>query len=271
MKRGEIRRYYSGEGIVEHYTRATEELGLWASEESVFRRWLGPSGLLLELGCGTGRVAFGLEERGFPAGVGVDLSPAMIERARELGKARGSAWTFEVADATRLPFANQRFEAAIFAFNGLMHIAGRAQRRRALAEIRRVCQPGAPLVFTAHDQDAIEDPDYWEEERQLWRRGEQDPDLRDFGDRIGETPWGELFIHVAARHGLRNDLEATGWQHRWDALRSEIATESHAVLAFSDETRFWVATAPHQPSPHPQENPLRPKTTEERNGKSTSQ
>lgn len=254
MKRREIRRYYSGKGIVEHYAQATEELGLWASEESVFCHWLSSARHILELGCGTGRIAFGLEERGSPPGVGVDLSPEMVERARELGQARGTAWTFRVADVTRLPFDGDRFDAAIFGFNGLMHIAGRDQRRRALSEIRRVCQPGAPLIFTAHDQEAIEDPDYWREERQLWQRGEQDPDLRDFGDRIGATPWGELFIHVAARHSLRNDLDATGWDHRWDALRSEIATEDAAVLAFSDETRFWVATARAHPSTLGQEN-----------------
>ena len=36
-------------------------------------------------------------------------------------------------------------------------------------------------------------------------------------------------------------LAATGWSHNFDVMRAEIAKEPRAVLAFSDECRFWVA------------------------------
>jgi ubiquinone/menaquinone biosynthesis C-methylase UbiE len=49
-------------------------------EDLRYTRFLVPPGLrVLELGCGTGRMLAGLEPR---HGVGVDFSPAMIERAR---------------------------------------------------------------------------------------------------------------------------------------------------------------------------------------------
>ncbi len=37
------------------------------------------------------------------------------------------------------------------------------------------------------------------------------------------------------------DLAATGWTRRFDAMRRTIARESRAVHDFSDECRFWVA------------------------------
>jgi hypothetical protein len=48
-------------------------------------------------------------------------------------------------------------------------------------------------------------------------------------------------MHLPNRREILDDLAATGWTHTFDAMRRELAKESAAVLAFSDECRFWVA------------------------------
>jgi len=135
------------------------------------------------------------------------------------------------------------FAGALFLFNGLMQTPGREQRREALREIRAVCRPGAPFLFTTHDRD--DDPryrSYWAGEAARWARGEQDPQLVEFGDRyFQDEHGGYTFMHLPTRAEVQEDLAATGWTPVFDAMRRAIAPESEAVRAFSDECRFWVA------------------------------
>ena len=48
-------------------------------------------------------------------------------------------------------------------------------------------------------------------------------------------------MHLPDRDEILEDLAATGWTHEFDAMRRQLASESRAVLDFSDECRFWVA------------------------------
>ena len=57
----EVLQYYQSKKVLEHYDEATRRIGLWKSEELVFRQaFPSEQGSLLELGCGTGRIAFSL-------------------------------------------------------------------------------------------------------------------------------------------------------------------------------------------------------------------
>lgn len=135
------------------------------------------------------------------------------------------------------------FGGALFPFNGLMQIPGRAHRREALRGLAEVCAPGAPLLFTTHDRDASPtERALWRLETIRWTRGEQDPRLVEFGDRYFEDEAGRTFMHLPDRREILEDLAAAGWTHAFDALRSEVAKESRAVRDFSDECRFWIAT-----------------------------
>lgn len=61
--------------------------------------------------CGTGRQAIELAKRGYSV-TGVDLSEAMLKRAREKARAAGVEVNFIKADARALPFHNE-FDLAI--------------------------------------------------------------------------------------------------------------------------------------------------------------
>ena len=87
---------------------------------------------LIEIGCGSGYYSEVFDTL-LPGGVaytGIDYSAAMIDRAR----AQYPVGLFEVADATRLPYGDARFDIA---FNGvsLMHIVDYAAAIREMARV----------------------------------------------------------------------------------------------------------------------------------------
>ncbi|MFP4353313.1 MAG: class I SAM-dependent methyltransferase [Puniceicoccaceae bacterium] len=244
MRKPEIRKFYNQDDVVDHYARATAELGLWLSEEKIFQRVFSTGDSILELGCGTGRIAIGLHELGYTKVFATDFAGKMVARARSAAEILGYDIAFGVQDATDLDFGDAVFDGAVFGFNGLMHIPGREARKAAMGEIFRVLRPGSWFVFTSHDRHASEHPGFWKAETRRWREGKQDPDLLEFGDRIGGTPWGDLYIHVPEANLIRADLKETGFRVEADVLRSKLADESPAVREFSDECRFWIAQKP---------------------------
>ncbi|MFI5336936.1 MAG: class I SAM-dependent methyltransferase [Opitutales bacterium] len=248
---------------VVHYTRAAHFLGLWKSEQTLIRRHFpDESARLLEAGCGAGRVTIGLCHEGYRHLTAFDFAGEMVEQAQNLADERGlTGPAFLQADATNLvgtltrhrpawaaqsgghePYPEGFYDGALFLFNGMMQIPGRENRRAAMRELRRVCRPGATFIFTTHDRDS--DPverAAWVRETILWERGEQNPRLREFGDRYFAHEHGQTFMHLPDRAEVLADLAATGWAHVEDTLRNEIAKESQAVQDFSDNCRFWVS------------------------------
>ena len=73
-----------------------------------------PSGCVLELGCGEGRVCRDLTARGYRV-TGIDVAPTMVRLARE----SDPAGEYHVADAAALPFADGEF-GIVVAYNSLM-------------------------------------------------------------------------------------------------------------------------------------------------------
>lgn len=236
-----VRAWLAEPVAVDHYARAAASLGLWRSEELVFRQAFRPGDRLIDVGCGAGRVALGLARMGFAGVVGVDNCTPMVVEARRLAEAMGLAVEFWDGDALALPFPDATFDGAVFAFNGLMQIPGRENRRRALREIGRIVAPGGMLVFTTHDRDMAGQVDYWRGETARWRDGRQDAALLEYGDRVIDNPEGRIFIHVPDRAEVIEDLASTEWMRLEDRARALIANESPGVREFADECRFWLA------------------------------
>ena len=107
-----------------HYVEAVTTVGLWKSERLLIDRYLPPDGAVLDIGCGAGRTTFGLYEAGYRCLIGCDLSTTMIAAARRIAAERNLAIRFDVADATSMPYADARFDGALFSFQGLMCIPG---------------------------------------------------------------------------------------------------------------------------------------------------
>ena len=232
---------------VVHYARAAHSLGLWKSEKLLIERFFpAQSARLIEAGCGAGRVTLGLWELGYQNIVAFDFAEELVDQARALAEERSASIPIHHADATLSVShlaGDPPLDGALFMFNGLMQIPGRANRRAALQNLSTVCRPGAPLLFTTHDRDHSRvERASWKLEALRWELGQQDPRLVEFGDRyFEEDDVGRTFMHLPDRTEILEDLAATGWMHEFDSMRRDLARESRSVVDFSDECRFWVA------------------------------
>jgi SAM-dependent methyltransferase len=104
---------------------------------------------VLDVGCGNGLYLVALAERGHRGDVvGVDLSGGMLTAA-----ATRSASSLSVADAQRLPFADDTFDC-VLAMHMLYHVP---DRDLALAEIRRVLRPGGVLLALTNSHRHLEE------------------------------------------------------------------------------------------------------------------
>ncbi len=103
---------------------------------------------VLEVGCGTGRFLAALAGRA--KAWGVDPSPEMLAVAR--GRAHGAG--LKLGTAEELPFKDAWFERAAMWL--VVHLV---DRPRALAELRRVLEPGGRLVIATFDPEHFEE--FW--------------------------------------------------------------------------------------------------------------
>ncbi len=155
--------YRSG---IESYANFTKEVGLWDSEKYVFQKYLKKSDKILDLGCGTGRTTFPLNQIGFNNIIGVDLTPEMVLKAQELNKYYKTEIQFRIGDATSLEFSDSFFDAVIFSFNGLMSIPKQSNRNKAMSEINRVLKDAGIFIFTTHDREKEEQYfEFWKKEK----------------------------------------------------------------------------------------------------------
>lgn len=234
---------FAGKESLKEYVSATEEIGLWGSEEILFLRHLKYEDRLIDIGCGTGRITYALYQRGYQNIVGLDISKEMLTEAIRLNQVRKCPVEFVLGDATKLPYANESFDSAIFAYNGLMQIPGVENRMKAFKEINRILKPGGLFIFTTHDMEAEKAGHYfWREERLRWEKGMQNPRLVEFGDLLYPSGDREMFMHVPKREEILSCLRESGFDLVADCFRPEVYEESEAVKEFSDECRFWIVS-----------------------------
>jgi len=108
-------------------------------------------GLLVDLGCGTGRHALRFARRGFDV-VAVELSRPMLRRVQATAEAEGLPVLGVEANLCRLGcFPEKTFTYALSMFSTLGMIHGASSRSRALAEIGRILKPGGRLALHVHN------------------------------------------------------------------------------------------------------------------------
>ncbi|MFH8290390.1 class I SAM-dependent methyltransferase [Streptomyces sp. NPDC018059] len=104
---------------------------------------LRPGSRVLDAGCGTGRALPALRDAVGTSGVvlGADLTPAMLEAAREAGRDRDGQLL--LADVARLPLLAESLDA-VFGAGLIAHLPDPAENLR---ELRRVVRPGGLLAL----------------------------------------------------------------------------------------------------------------------------
>ena len=101
---------------------------------------------VLDVGCGTGILAFALRERCQVNQLhGVDFSPAYVEHAKRYNQ--DPKLSFDVGDACALSFPDRSFDRVLSLL--MLHFVPNAHQ--AIAEMRRVARPGAVVAATVWD------------------------------------------------------------------------------------------------------------------------
>jgi ubiquinone/menaquinone biosynthesis C-methylase UbiE len=134
----------------------------------------GVRGPVIELGCGTGRIAIPLARAGVPL-IGIDRSAAMLARAsaraaalttRRQGRRRASL-SLVRGDIRHLPFPSNRFNFVVAAYGILQSLLSEHDLLLTLESARRVLRKGGTLGI-----DLVPDVPQWREyKEQVQMRG----------------------------------------------------------------------------------------------------
>ena len=139
--------------------------GLYKREISVLKRLaLRQNGPILDVGCGTGIVTVPLAETGLET-VGVDLTDAMLSRAREKARGRGNL-SFRLANALTFELS-RRFALAVMTGNAFQEFLSEDDISALLANIRRHLRKDGRLVFDTrlpegYDLSLDADFEFWQ-------------------------------------------------------------------------------------------------------------
>jgi len=196
---------------------------LFEFDEQVLARYFHRPGLVVDLGCGTGRALIGLARHGFH-GVAVDLSMHMLRIVAE--KARLENLDIQGIQANLVELdciADQSADYVICLFSTLGMIRGRAYRQQVLDHARRILKTGGLFVMHVHNfWYNLFDP--------LGRRWLVQHVLEKI--RHGDMEWGDkffhfhgiaqLFLHTFRQSELRKALKNAGFKiHEWIPLDTD--------------------------------------------------
>jgi SAM-dependent methyltransferase len=175
----------------------------WVPEErAAIRR---ARGRVLDVGCGAGRVALHLQERGHEV-VAIDVSPGAVALSRERG----------VLDARELPASQVRaadgpFDTIVMYGNNLGLLRDARHATWLLRRFASATSPGALLLGGTLDPYRTEDPSHLAYQAENRRRGRMAGQIR-MRIRFNElaTPWFDyLFV---SKDELASLVDGTGWQ-----------------------------------------------------------
>jgi SAM-dependent methyltransferase len=140
-------------------TMGRKDVRFW---QAFARREGGP---VLELGCGTGRVAIPVARTGVPV-VGIDRSEPMLAYARRRARRLPASQRPDLVlgDIRSLPFEDGVFSAAMAPYGILQSLTRETDLKATLAELARVLRPGGALGI-----DLVPDLPAWDEYRNRTR------------------------------------------------------------------------------------------------------
>jgi SAM-dependent methyltransferase len=126
----------------------------WAQEEITWGLWNVPDAEIgsipdiagkdvIELGCGTGYFGAQLKRQGAHRVLGVDITPAQLQTARECEAEFGLGLEFIEANAEQIPLESAQFDLAVSEYGASIW----CDPELWIAEAARLLRPGGELVF----------------------------------------------------------------------------------------------------------------------------
>lgn len=176
-------------------------------------------GRVLDIGCGAGRVALYLQNKGFET-VGIDNSPLAIKTCRQRGLKKAYLMSL-----TQLDFGGKLFDTLLMLGNNFGLFGSIKRARWALRRFHRICSEKAIIIAEALDYaqtDSRVHLDYHKLNRDRSRHPGQ------IRIRVRylkyKSPWFDLLLVTQGE--MRDLLKGTGWQ-----VRRFIDTDSALYMA----------------------------------------
>jgi ubiquinone/menaquinone biosynthesis C-methylase UbiE len=211
--------------------------GLDRAEQLFVDRFLQPGSAVLDIGCGTGREAFGFARQGLCV-TAIDASEALIARARRevLSLPADCKVSFTVMTVSQCDFPPATFDAVYISSDVYSVIPGRRNRIAALERCRRMLRPGGVVMFPVHIP-----PGHPRHERLLIDGSRRI--LRRFrGDRVPEE--GDRWIRFS-----HEDPSLLFYKHRFfDIAEVWLEVEAAGLTVLERVGDYFLARAPLAPA-----------------------
>lgn len=235
-----VQQQYSLPEVLEQYDKITQQ-GLGESEKFLIERYFPARSRILDIGCGTGRMAHSLAMMGHDVEA-VDFSEGMVSHAVENARIMNIPVNCHVGDATALGVRSSVFDAVTFAFNGLNCIPGLGNRTKALQEIHRVLKHGGIFLFSSHvrdDHDSL--ADYWTDQQWRLANGKTEFSGEELGDRLSLRFGRKQFINIPELDALQELLEGNGFNIEFHGNRDSICRDETLKIGY--RTDLFVCKA----------------------------
>jgi ubiquinone/menaquinone biosynthesis C-methylase UbiE len=148
-----VKNLYSNEHAIEDmrdYT--TKKLKVWENEVVSY---LPVKSRVLDIGCGMGREAFCLYDKGFKI-TAIDISESVIEPAKQFALQSKRNIEFLLTNGLDLPFESNSFDVVIIWSQTFGLFYEEENKIHILKECNRVLKTNGILSFSGHDKEFIE-------------------------------------------------------------------------------------------------------------------
>lgn len=174
----------------------------WGSHERRALRFA--RGRVLDVGCGAGRHALYLQDRGHDV-VAIDVSPAAVRVSRERGVRRALKLSISDVGSRR-----GTFDTIVLMGNNFGLLENPARGGRILGRFARITSGRARIIATTLDPYQTDDLDHLRYHRRNRARGRMGGQVRLRARYRNEaTPWFDYLL--ASRDEVRSIVEGTGW------------------------------------------------------------
>ena len=144
--------YFHDPDVARAYDQTLADTPLLTIDQAFVLEHCRPSGTIIDLGAGTGRLALTLVQHGYRP-VAVDLSPEMLKVLRAKAARVGADIPCVCANLVELGvFTEQSFDHAACLFGTLGLIVGAESRRRFVEHVHRLLKPGGVFVVHVHNR-----------------------------------------------------------------------------------------------------------------------
>lgn len=160
---------------------------------------------VLDLGCGTGRLAIGLASEGY-AVTGIDRSSSMLKRAKQNADAKGVRLRLFRTPLNELE-VDGRYDAAYSVFSVFNYLLDEEALSKALARIRSLLRPGGVLIIDTMNYASLFG--VWKREISTTRKGKGWSVHRLVSHRVDD-------VNMLWYHAERTRMELGGGRREWN-------------------------------------------------------